>query len=73
MSKHQPLLYQSVHNNTCSGTFLYSVGTHHGNLMKLLVTTIMVIILFQGPTRETVSAKTNAVKLQGADLWKTLR
>jgi len=32
------LNYQSIHRGTCFGTCLYSVGTHHGNLLKSLVT-----------------------------------
>ena len=27
-----------MYNNACSGTYFYSQGTHHGNLLKSLVT-----------------------------------
>ena len=35
-NKNQPSIHQSMHNNTF-GTYLYSVGTHHRNLLKSLV------------------------------------
>ena len=36
--KNQPSIYLSIQNNTCFGTDLYSAGTHHGNLLRSLVT-----------------------------------
>ena len=32
--KNQPAVYLSTHSNTCFGTDLYSVDTHHQNMLK---------------------------------------
>ena len=34
--KKQPSIKPEKQNNTCFGTYVYSFGTHHGNLLKSL-------------------------------------
>ena len=45
----------SMHNNTCFGTYLQSVSTHHRNLLKLLVTISRVIYFIPQAHLDTVS------------------
>jgi len=50
-----------MHNNTCFGTYLYSVATHHGNLLKSLAT-MSRMTYSVGPHGKLI-AETNAVKI----------
>ena len=60
-----------MHNNTCFGTYLYYIGTHHGNLHKSIVTmSRMTYVLFAGRNGETALANSNAIKKKGEDLEK---
>ena len=53
---------------------LYSIGTHHRNLLNSLVTMRRVTYFFSpGPTQETASAKINTVKKQWENLEKKWR
>jgi len=49
-----------MHTNTCFGACLYSVDTHHGNLLKSLVGMNTVTFLFRGPAREIASTQLKA-------------
>ena len=57
------------HSNTRFGTYLYSAGTQHENLLKS-VDYEQCDILFRRLTREFASAKTNAIEKYGEDLEK---
>ena len=47
-----------MYNNTCFRTYLYSTGTHHGNMLKSPVVRLSrVIYLFRGPTGKTALIK----------------
>ena len=48
-----------MHNDTCFGSFLYSVGTQHWNLYQSSVTTSRGPILLWGPTQEPASVMCN--------------
>ena len=51
-----------MHSSTCFGAYLYIVGTEHGNLHQLSVTTSRVTILFCRPTQEPKLATANTGK-----------
>ena len=38
LQRQKPAIYLSMQSSTRFGTYLYSVGTHHGNLLKSIVT-----------------------------------
>ena len=57
-----------MHNNTCLGTYLYSVATHHGNLLKSLAT--MSRMTYSVAPHGKPIAETNAVKIYGEDQEK---
>ena len=56
------------HSNTRFGAYLYSAGTQHENLLKLI--DYEQCDLFCRLTREFASAKTNAIEKYGEDLEK---
>ena len=47
--KNQPSIYLSMHSSTRFGAYLYSVGTHHGNQLKSLVTEQDDLLYSTGP------------------------
>jgi len=58
--KNQLFICLPVHNKI----FVPIYGTHHGNVIKLLVT---ILFLFYWPTWEILLAKTNSVKKEGRE------
>ena len=56
------------HSNISFGAYLYSSGTQHENLLKLI--DYEQCDLFCRLTREFASAKTNAIEKYGEDLEK---
>ena len=56
--ENQPSNHLSMNNNICFGTYLYSVRTHHRNLLKSLTTMRMVIyLILQAHTGNCVKPK----------------
>ena len=49
LQRQKPTIYLSMHSSTRFGTYLYSVGTHHGNQLNSLVTEQDDLLYSTGP------------------------